>query len=87
MPRLASWMEAVDVDVLEFLDGREDPAEPATIADDLEYVEAYVKRRLDELAAQGLVQPVTGGGYVLRPLGEEYLAGELEPHFLDGPED
>ncbi|MFB6119896.1 MAG: MarR family transcriptional regulator [Halobacteriaceae archaeon] len=87
MPPLANWMVPADVEILEFLDGESDPATVGTMADALDYSEAHLTERCEELAAQGLVQPVTHDGYVLRPLGEEYLDGDVAPELLNAPEE
>ena len=87
MPPLANWMDPVDIEILEFLTGSEDPVTLDSMADALDAGRARIEARCEELAAQGLLQPVTHDGYVLRPLGEDYLDGDVAPHLLNGPEE
>jgi len=87
MPPLANWMDPVDVEILERLADADDPVTADDVADALGAGHTRVEDRCEELAAQGLIQPVTHDGYVLRPLGEDYLDGDVAPHLLNGPEE
>ncbi|MFB6136813.1 MAG: hypothetical protein ABEJ42_00535 [Halobacteriaceae archaeon] len=81
--RRPSWMQTVDVAIVDALDGGETPMEIGDLADAVEYPERRVRDRLEELAAQGLVQPVDERSVRLRDLGRAFVAGDLDASFLE----
>lgn len=82
---LPSWMERGDLRVLAALDDADGAVSTDELAAACDALDAYVERRCDRLAAEGLVQPVWGEGYELRDLGAALLAGEVDAAVFDSP--
>lgn len=55
---------------------------PSVIAFNIDKSRSEVNRRLSALVEHGLVERVKRGYYKITELGEQYLAGEIDPDSL-----
>lgn len=81
--RRPDWMQTTDVEILEALATADAETPIEELAGSVSVPAERVRTRCEELAAQGLVQPVDGDAVRLRDLGYAYVDGELEPAFLE----
>lgn len=51
---------------------------PKVIAMNIDYNRSNVNKRLSELTEYGLVERIQRGYYEITPLGEQWLAGEVD---------
>ncbi|WP_411965829.1 PhiH1 repressor [Haloferax sp. YSMS24] len=85
MRKSASWMTIWDDRILEYIEenGSASPSE----LDKSGYFQvsrSQVSRRLRRLKEKGMLQHLGNGVYVITPIGEDYLEGDLDAEELNG---
>ncbi|TKX48302.1 ArsR family transcriptional regulator [Halorubrum sp. ASP121] len=79
----APWMQMpIDDRILEALATSGLVLSPSVIAFNIDKARSEVNRRLSVLVDHGLVERVKRGYYKITGVGEEYLAGDLDPDGL-----
>lgn len=79
------WMTRADFSILQALD---DPdivtiLSPSVIANNLDYSQDHIVRRLQELEERRLVEKLAPGEYRISMRGRDYMAGNLHPSELE----
>lgn len=78
-------MNPIDDRIMEILYASGLILSPSIIAYNIDYSRDEVNRRLGYLTEVDLVEKVDRGKYGISPLGEDYLAGDLDARELDDP--
>jgi DNA-binding transcriptional ArsR family regulator len=79
----APWMQMpIDDRILEALATSGLVLSPSVIAFNIDKARSEVNRRLSVLVDHGLVERVKRGYYKITEIGEQYLAGDLDPDGL-----
>jgi hypothetical protein len=81
----AEWMAPADEPILELMQS-DDVFEPAQIDEERICRGPHAAYRCRELAKYGLLEKHMPGVYDITELGEQYLAGELDPSELEPEE-
>lgn len=83
LKRRPSWMHVADPRIMLALRRDESPTSAHDLREREPYPYTYIVQRCERLAAEGLVQPTADDRYVLRELGQEFLAGEVPIRHLE----